>query len=145
MKTSAVVFMRYHQEFAVCPILPSIAVMETRMKSNLGLKRFMCLMLSNFLITVHHWIRTSSRTRNWKLELKQKQYLLVCYCKWFARPTFLSIPGSTREIVFPTVGAALWHQSLIKKLAHQLDYRSILGRHILNFSWQMTLPCVKLA
>lgn len=127
MKTSAVVFMRYYQEFAVCLILPSIAVMETRMKSNLGLKKFMCLILSNFLITVYHWSRTSSRTRNWKLKLKQKQYLLVCYCKWFAQSTFLSIPGSTPEIVFPTVGAALWHQSLIKKL----DYRSILWTHIL--------------
>lgn len=53
MKTFAVIFMRYHQEFDVCPILPSIDVIETRMKSNLGMERFIYLILSNFLITVH--------------------------------------------------------------------------------------------
>lgn len=93
-----------------------------------------------FQLTVCHWWRSEKAltARTQRQELKQKLCGNATY--WLASNSLLSLLSYTPEdhllrYRLLTVGGALPHQSLTMNIPYRLDYRLILWRYFLNYSF----------
>jgi hypothetical protein len=106
-------------------------------KSKLGRKGFNLAYTSISLFIIEgSQKRNSNRSGTWRQELMQRPRGSAVYClvlHGLLRLHFLIGPRTTSTgIAAPTMGWALPHQSLIKKMFYMTAYRQTLWRHFLN-------------
>lgn len=115
-------------------VLVRVAIAVIKCHSKLGRKGFTWLTLTYCgpsMKEVKVGTQIGRNLESWAHIEAMEEYCLLDYSLWLAQPTFFMEPRTT-------VGWALSHLSLIKKMHYKFAYNLTLWRHFLNWNFLLS-------